>query len=81
MTKVVYASASTTVDEFLYTRRGEYFPADDPAVLRHPEAFQEDPPEDCIRRTTPPRDFGDVLPPVEQATAAPGEVRKTRRND
>ena len=78
MTSVVYACATTTVDEFLYTRRGEYFAADDPAVLRHPEAFQADPPEDCIRRTTPPvAELGDV---VEQATAAPGEVRKTRRN-
>lgn len=70
--KVVYATADVWVTEFLYVRRGEYFPADDPAVVAHPQFFTDDPSE-FVRRTAPPTD-----PVLEQATAAPGEKRQRR---
>ena len=82
MADIVFATADTWVSEFLYTRRGEYFLADDPAVLRHPAAFSKNPPEDCIKRTgvaVPDFDMSVTEPAVEQATAAPGEKRNTGR--
>jgi hypothetical protein len=83
MADVVYALSDTWISEFLYTRRGEYFFADDPAVLAHPAAFSKDPPEDCIKRTGVPIPEFDTSvgePVVEQATAAPGEKRNTGRS-
>ena len=55
-------------------KRGEARHADDPVVKAHPELFGDDPV--IIARFpgwTPPADD------VEQATAAPGERRSTRR--
>lgn len=46
--------------------RGMAVPADHPLVLAHPMAFQSEP------VLVWPRDW---VPPVEQATAAPGELR------
>jgi len=76
MPDVVYATADTWVTEFLYTRRGEMFYATDPAVVAHPASFQSEPPPDRIRRTDNSPDFDQT---VEQATANPGETRKTKR--
>lgn len=45
---------------------GEVWDADDPIVRRHPNAFRARPLDVHVRRSTPP---------VEQATAAPGEKR------
>jgi hypothetical protein len=51
--------------------RGEARHDDDPVVLAYPELFTSVPPG--------LRTFPDWSPPVEQATAAPGERRSTRR--
>lgn len=51
--------------------KGEPWDADDPVVLAHPELFSDSP----LRVRTSTRGFVDV----EQATAAPGEKRTTRR--
>jgi len=47
---------------------GERWAANDPVVKRHPGAFAA-PPSDDIRRS---------VAPVEAATAAPGEKRRTK---
>lgn len=49
---------------------GDPWPADDPFVKARPEFFASDPPSATVRRTSAP---------IEQATAAPGERRNTRR--
>jgi hypothetical protein len=46
--------------------RGDVWHADHPIVLAHPDLFSADPP------VVHPRNW---VPPVEQATAAPGELR------
>ena len=45
--------------------------ADDPFVVARPELFGTDPAPTVVRRTRPA--------PVEQATANPGQARKTTR--
>jgi hypothetical protein len=50
--------------------QGSVWHADCPMVELHPDLFSPEPPEVL------PRNW---QPPVEQATAAPGEVRATRR--
>ncbi len=57
-------------------RKGSHWSADDPIVAEHPELFTTDP-RYGLSYTTPPPEMSD--PPVEQATAAPGERRVTRR--
>lgn len=52
---------------------GDLWDADDPVVREHPDWFSDDL-EPIIRRSVPK-----VESPVEQATAAPGEKRPTRR--
>lgn len=51
-------------------RVGDCWYADHPVVRKHPDMFSEEPPE------VHPRGWS---PPVEQATAAPGETRQTSR--
>lgn len=51
-------------------RKGTVWHADCPMVLSHPDLFSDDPPE------VNPRGWS---PPVEQATAEPGEERTSGR--
>jgi hypothetical protein len=57
-------------------RYGQHWPADDPFVRSHPELFSMDP-RYGMEYTQEPAGYKD--PPVEQATAAPGEKRNVRR--
>lgn len=72
-TKLVYAVAtcgSETADGLTVNlTRGDCWAADDPFVKAHPGLFSD---EAIPRRTT-------AAPVIEQATAAPGERRATRR--
>lgn len=75
--KYVFARATVSVREpgskYPSTvHQGSVWHATCPMVLSHPDLFSEDPPE------IHPRGF---VPPVEQATAAPGERRNARRED
>jgi len=54
---------------------GSHWPADDPYVLANPGQFSTDPRYHLAFSEPRPEYFGDV----EQATAAPGERRNTRR--
>jgi hypothetical protein len=53
-------------------RKGTVWHAESQMVLDHPDLFSDDPSEVFPRNWSPP---------VEQATAAPGEVRDTARDD
>ena len=55
---------------------GQHWPADDPVVLASPDVFTPDP-RYGLAYSAPPPEMAD--PPVEQATAAPGEKRNVRR--
>lgn len=76
MSEIVVAVASTTVfidSQRVHILQGSAWAADSPAVRKYPENFSSD----------PARALGlDLLPPVEQKTAAPGEksnvVRRTK---
>ena len=57
-------------------RRGQHWSAADPVVREKPDAFTTDP-RYGLAFSTPPAEMAD--PPVEQATAAPGERRNVRR--
>lgn len=57
--------------------KGSHWPANDPVVKRHPEAFSTDP-RYGLQYSEEPKGWDD--PPVEQATAAPGERRQARRS-
>jgi hypothetical protein len=73
--KVVYAvatCASSTDDGIgVNLREGDVWAADDPFVRSHPGLFSDEPPG--------PRFPLRTVRVVEQATAAPGERRVTRR--
>jgi hypothetical protein len=56
---------------------GEHYPADDPAVKAMPDAFTTDPRYGVQWTGQPPAEMSE--PPVEQATAGPGEKRNVRR--
>ena len=76
---VVYATGSTQVmtpDGGRYSvNRGEHWPADDPVVkAAKPGLFSDDP-----RVGLRTHDGRLPEPPVEQATAGPGEKRNVRR--
>jgi hypothetical protein len=71
---IVYAKFTTWVTPEVQIVEGEAWRADDPIVRRRPDWFQVLP---KIIRTTLPRHLR-VDPPVEQATAAPGELRVVR---
>lgn len=57
-------------------RKGEHWAASDPVVLAHPSLFSADA-RYGMRYSAEP--VGYDAPPVEQATAAPGERRNVRR--
>lgn len=57
--------------------KGSHWPADDPIVQRYPGNFSGDP-RFGLQFTRQPAGWDD--PPVEQATAAPGEKRNVRRH-
>lgn len=77
---VVYAKGTAVVmtpDGGRHTvQGGQHWPADDPVVRANPTLFSADP-RYGVSFSTPPRELAE--PPVEQATAAPGEKRATRR--
>lgn len=75
--KVVYALFTSWVNANLQIVEGEAWRADDPVVQSHPDWFGDTP---KVVRTTLPRHLQGE-PPVEQATAAPGEKRATTRAD
>ena len=56
-------------------RVGQKWHADYPLVIAHPEVFGDDPAGEALPRGWVPS------VEVEQATAAPGEKRATRRDD
>jgi hypothetical protein len=68
----VYAPIAGTVRRFL---PGSHWPADDPYVLANPGQFSDDPRYHLAFSESRPEYLADV----EQATAAPGERRTTRR--
>ena len=76
---VVYAKSSQPVDlggaGRVQVRKGTHWPADDPAVVAHPELFSTDPRWGLWYTVEP--DGYDA--PVETASAAPGEKRSVRR--
>jgi hypothetical protein len=80
MIDVVYAMVDFPVGDPNGSQRrvwkGSHWPADDPVVQEFPDRFTTDP-RYGLNYTHPPAGFAD--PPVEQATAAPGERRATRR--
>lgn len=77
---VVYAveTAQIPTEEcgVVLVKKGEHWPADDPAVKASPSLFSADP-RYGLRYSAEPPGYND--PPVEQATAAPGEKRSVRR--
>jgi hypothetical protein len=75
MGKTVFATFSTWVTPTVHLNRGEAWDADDPVVRSHPDWFTSDASEFARRSDAP---YGEPAA-VEQATAAPGEKRATRR--
>ncbi len=77
---VVYAVDTAQIPTkecgLVLVRKGEHWPATDPAVLAAPSLFSTDP-RYGMRFSAEPAGYSD--PPVEQATAAPGEKRAVRR--
>jgi hypothetical protein len=77
---VVYAveTAQIPTEEcgVVLVHKGEHWPSDDPAVKASPSLFSTDP-RYGLRYSAEPLGYND--PPVEQATAAPGEKRSVRR--
>lgn len=72
--KVVYAACTMWISSDVQIVEGEAWRADDPVVQRRPELFKDTP---KVVRTTLPRHLRQERP-VEQATAAPGEMRATK---
>lgn len=78
---IVYANSTGGVGDpsrpgvIVRTVKGEPWDADDPFVKARPEMFTAEPP--FVRRTTERKAPSTAR--VEQATAAPGEVRQTKR--
>ncbi len=62
-------------------RKGEHWVASDPLVQEHPELFSPDARYGARYTVRPPEmaESPSAAPPVEAATAAPGETRSTRR--
>lgn len=77
---VVYARAAgfvTTPDGGRHNvAPGSHWPADDPVVKAQPDLFSRDA-RFGLTFSVKPAELAE--PPVEQATAAPGERRNTRR--
>jgi len=57
--------------------KGQHYPADDPVVRENPGMFSADPRYGVTWTGPPPAELSE--PPVEQATAGPGEKRNVRR--
>jgi hypothetical protein len=80
--ETVYATADFPVEgpigQRLMVRKGTHWPADDPVVRQHPDAFSPDP-RYGLQYSQEPKGWDD--PPVETATAAPGERRQVRRRE
>jgi len=78
--KVVFAKSTTTVGlpsgGVVGVQEGSHWSADDEVVRAHPDLFSEDPRHGMLF-SRPLRE--DEYPPVEQATAAPGERRAAVR--
>jgi hypothetical protein len=76
----VFAKATTVVTlpggAQARLRTGDHYPDDDPLVLGHPDLFSSDP-RYGLRYTARPAGLDD--PPVETATAGPGERRSSSR--
>lgn len=74
--KHVWASTSAMVDGY-HIQFGDTWFADDPMVIAYPSLFTDDPRTAGIRTTVPLPEADQLGRPdiVEQATAAPGEVR------
>jgi hypothetical protein len=68
--------ATTAAGARVMVHKGTHWPTDDPIVRAHPESFSPDP-RFGLQYTQEPRGWDD--PPVETATAAPGERRNVRR--
>ena len=79
MANVVMATSTCHVGETLMLNEGELWAADDPFVLARPELFTDDLESVTRRSVKPAKAATPVEAPVEQATAAPGEKRQTRR--
>lgn len=81
--KVVYARVGKTWvaapdGTRVWVHVGQHWPADDPIVRKYPRMFTEDPAAGLSFSSSPPAEDR-AEAPVEQATAAPGEKRATRR--
>jgi hypothetical protein len=80
--KVVFATTTAAVTmpdgSTRRVQHGSHWPADDPVVTQNPGLFADDPRYGLTYSGNPPPEMAD--PPVEQATAAPGEKRNVRRN-
>jgi hypothetical protein len=61
----------------VFVQKGTHWPADDAVVRANPGWFTPDPRYGLSWSGEPPASMSE--PPVEQATAAPGEKRSTRR--
>lgn len=86
--KIVYGTADTQAvapwGVPVFVRLGSHWDADDPIVKAFPSLFTDDPGVGISTSVPPPHVVDRVIigpetPPVEQATAAPGEKRATRR--
>ncbi|HEU4542576.1 MAG TPA: hypothetical protein VFR23_15725 [Jiangellaceae bacterium] len=77
--KVVYATVTAPVQMASgisgTVQKGSHWPADDPVVRAYPQYFSDDP-RYGMNYSVEPEGYD---APVEQATAAPGEKRNTRR--
>jgi hypothetical protein len=78
--KAVFAKVTTAValpsGATVRIQAGSHWSDGDPVVQAHPELFSDDPRHGMFfSRPLEPGDY----PPVEQATAAPGEKRNVRR--
>lgn len=77
---VVYAVDTAQVPTvecgLVLVRKGEHWAANDPVVRAQPSLFTTDA-RYGMRYSAEPAGYND--PPVEQATAAPGEKRNVRR--
>lgn len=79
MSDIVYAKANGVLAHGGYrvtVRAGEPWDANDPLVQHYPDSFAEHLP--AVRSTQDPRGYREYEP-VERATRAPGERRRTRR--
>lgn len=90
--EVVYGSTEAFVSGPngvpVQVRIGTHWSADDPVVVLNPGCFTDDPTVGMSRSVDAPRPLAIFVGPqpeenpmIEQATAAPGEQRDTRRTD